>query len=446
MTPSMPYLSSMRFMLTVIVLCTALLARAQSYTAVRTGPSTDTVTTPRGGVCLMGGATENDAAMRWFLRRADGGDVLVLRASGSDGYNTYMAGLLDTPVHAVETIVFDDSTAAWDPYVHQRIGEAEAIWFAGGDQWRYVSWWRGTPVDSLVRRAHQERNAVIGGTSAGMAILGEHVFTAQNGTVLSEEVLQNPFHPRATVSSERFLDIGLLGDVLTDSHFDDPDRRGRLLGFMARLHQAGEPVIGIACEEYTAVCIGPDTVARVFGDHPDFDDFAYVATVDCRSIDRLPETCVAGSPLTWSHGRTAVAVYRLPGDSAGTARFPLHDPENASGGEWRTWWAADGVFGSEVTTWTECTDSIPPVDTTSIQKAPHLSLVLWPNPVTDAVHLHIDEPVSALSIFDGTGRMVRSVSDLPPGDRSIDVRDLSSGVHHVVVRTPSGSIRRSFVR
>ena len=38
----------------------------------------------------MGGATENDNAMRWFLNLADGGDVVVLRTSGSDGYNDYM--------------------------------------------------------------------------------------------------------------------------------------------------------------------------------------------------------------------------------------------------------------------------------------------------------------------------------------------------------------------
>ena len=34
----------------------------------------------------MGGASEDDEAMKWFLKRANGDDVLVLRASGSDGY------------------------------------------------------------------------------------------------------------------------------------------------------------------------------------------------------------------------------------------------------------------------------------------------------------------------------------------------------------------------
>ena len=39
---------------------------------------------------MMGGATEDDNAMKWFLERANGGDVLILRASGSDGYNQYL--------------------------------------------------------------------------------------------------------------------------------------------------------------------------------------------------------------------------------------------------------------------------------------------------------------------------------------------------------------------
>ena len=38
----------------------------------------------------MGGASEDDNAMKWFLERANGGDVLVLRATGADGYNDYL--------------------------------------------------------------------------------------------------------------------------------------------------------------------------------------------------------------------------------------------------------------------------------------------------------------------------------------------------------------------
>ncbi|MCB0637011.1 MAG: cyanophycinase, partial [Lewinella sp.] len=101
---------------------------AQSYTSYFSGNETDAQTQPQGGVCMMGGATEHDNAMRWFLQRADGGDVLVLRASGADGYNSYLYSELGETVNSVETIVFNNASAATEPYVQQAIQQAEAIW------------------------------------------------------------------------------------------------------------------------------------------------------------------------------------------------------------------------------------------------------------------------------------------------------------------------------
>ncbi len=40
------------------------------------------------------------------------------------------------------------------------------------------------------------KQGVIGGTSAGMAILGNYYFTAANGTVTDEQALSNPYHSR----------------------------------------------------------------------------------------------------------------------------------------------------------------------------------------------------------------------------------------------------------
>ena len=56
----------------------------QPYTSYFTGITSDAEVDALGGICLMGGATENDEAMKWFLQRAIGGDILVLRASGSN--------------------------------------------------------------------------------------------------------------------------------------------------------------------------------------------------------------------------------------------------------------------------------------------------------------------------------------------------------------------------
>ena len=165
--------------LLAIFIITSLEVTGQSFNSYFIGNELDVTVASLGGICLMGGAAEDDNAMKWFLERANGGDVLVIRASGSDGYNNYLYNDLGTEVNSVETIVFNTPLGSNSSYIHEKIQKAEAIWIAGGDQWDYVNYWRGTPVDSLINIAISERNITIGGTSAGMAVLGGAYFSAQ---------------------------------------------------------------------------------------------------------------------------------------------------------------------------------------------------------------------------------------------------------------------------
>lgn len=319
-------------------------AAAQGYTNWFLGSTTDAQVQALGGVCLMGGATENDEAMRWFLQRASGGDVLVLRASGSSGYQNYFFSELGIPVNSVETIRFDNASAAQSPYVHERIQRAEAIWFAGGDQWNYVNYWRGTAIDSLINIALNERNIVIGGTSAGMAILGGVYFSAQNGTISTSAALMNPYAPNMTVDNTPFLQVPWLEDVVTDTHYDNPDRRGRHTAFMARARvDYGIDAKGIACNEYTAVCLAPDGIARVFGEWPQYPEFAFFVQVNCL-YPQGPELCQPGSPLTWNHGGQAVKACKVAGTMQGSNTFDLNDWRSTSGGMWEDWRVQQGVF------------------------------------------------------------------------------------------------------
>ena len=222
---------------------------AQTYTSWFTGNTTDLAVEPLGGTCMMGGASEFDPAMQWFLDRANGGDVLVLRASGSDGYNDYMYTDLGG-VNSVETILFNSAAASSDVYVLDRIAKAEAIWFAGGDQGNYVNYWRNSPVMTAINDALSQRHIAIGGTSAGMAILGSCYFSAQNGSVLSSEALSDPFNTYMTVDCTPFLQVPYMANTITDTHYDNPDRRGRHFTFLARMAQQGDSVAyGIACNE-----------------------------------------------------------------------------------------------------------------------------------------------------------------------------------------------------
>jgi cyanophycinase-like exopeptidase len=323
---------------------------------------------------MMGGATEDDNAMKWFLQRADGGDVLVLRTSGSNGYNSYMY-TLGPDVNSVESIVFNDPSASYDPYILQKIRQAEAIWFAGGDQWTYVTYWCNTPVDSLVNIAIQQRHVVVGGTSAGMAILGKYYFSAQNGTVTSPAALANPYNSKVTVDSTRFIKCAFMGDVITDTHFDDPDRRGRLDVFLARIYtDYGAYARGIACDEYTAVCIDTSGIAKVYGGYPADDDNAYFVQSNCKLAVRSPENCTPGNPLTWYLGGEAVKVYRLKGTSSGANTFDLNDWKTGTGGTWLDWSVSSGTFSEQPGTALDCSNI-------AVQDYPaHDDIIISPNP------------------------------------------------------------------
>lgn len=65
------------------------------------GAPTDTPTTAERRLVLMGGGAEVDEASRLFVQGANGGDVLVLRATGSvDSYTGYFGKVGATPAAA----------------------------------------------------------------------------------------------------------------------------------------------------------------------------------------------------------------------------------------------------------------------------------------------------------------------------------------------------------
>lgn len=336
---------------------------AQSYTSYFTGNTTDLITTPQGGTCLMGGATESDEAMVWFLNRSTGGDVLVLRASGSDGYNNYFYNQLGVNINSVETIVCHNANCANETYIHQKIQQAEAIWFAGGDQWDYISYWRNTKIQDLINDGIQNRNIVIGGTSAGMAIQGGIYFSAENSTVTSSEMLNNPYNINATIDNTPFIQNAYLEQVITDTHYDNPDRKGRHAAFIARIQKDWQhEAFGIACEEYTAVCIDENGIARVFGEHPTYDDFAYFLQYNCELNNLEPEVCTPNTPLSWNGNQNAIKVYKVAGTVSGSNTFDLNEWKTGTGGEWQHWWMDNGTFNESTgTAPTDCTTNTPSI-------------------------------------------------------------------------------------
>jgi cyanophycinase-like exopeptidase len=316
-----------------------------AYTSYFTGDQADVTTQPQGGVCLMSGGGEDDEAMRWFLRRSGGGDVVVLRASGSDGYNDYMYKDLGVSVNSVETIVFKNAKAAKDAYVLKQIAGAEAIWFAGGDQWNYVQYWRGTAVDSIINQNIAKKKIVVGGLSAGMAILGTPYFAAQLGSITSEEALKNPTSDTISVQNQSFLTIPFLQNVITDTHYANRNRQGRHVAFLAKAYSKfGTAVRGIACDEHAAICMDETGKATVYGSFPRNNEYAYFIQINCELKENTPEIYQTSKPLHWLRDSSALKVYQIKAEPGGRHFFDLNDWKTGSGGEWKHWYVVNGVW------------------------------------------------------------------------------------------------------
>jgi cyanophycinase len=264
--------TSLRSLLLTLTLLSGL--PASLYAAPKTGFTSFIVGNPADaqqsstltpGLVLMGGGTDVDAAFQWMCQRAGGGDFVVIRTTGTDAYNPYIQQLCPQ-MDSVETIIITSVTGANSAYVSNQILNAEALWIAGGDQSTYVSLWRGTAVQTGVNFLLNTKLAPVGGTSAGLAVLSQFIYTGALGSVTSSQALANPFHRYVTLDRDLFQSsLGV--NKLYDSHFVTRDRMGRSLTFLARIVNNGwasQPrAIGI--DEQTALLVTPTGAATMVG-------------------------------------------------------------------------------------------------------------------------------------------------------------------------------------
>jgi cyanophycinase len=278
----------------------------------RVGSAHDTLTQTQAGFVLAGGGKDVDAAMKWLLTRSGGGDVVIIRASGSVGYNDYLFEL--HPVNAVETLLIDSREKAMLPETAEKIRNAEALFIAGGDQWNYVKYWKDTEVSKAIKFLIEEKKVPVGGTSAGCAVLTEFIFDAQFDTVVSADALANPYTQAVSISKS-FITIPFLKNTIADQHYSQRTRQGRHVTFMARMMQdfkIKNPK-GIAADERTAICVDEKGNAIMFGTGKAF----FI------SANKKPAKCTPNKPLTWDQ-KDALAVWSYQATEQGTAAFNLN--------------------------------------------------------------------------------------------------------------------------
>lgn len=164
-------------------------------------------------------------------------------------------------------------------------------------------------------------DTTVGGTSAGLAILGNWVYSAQAESAESSDALDDPYNEDITLTGA-FLRINYLETVITDTHFFERNRMGRLLTFVARIVQDSSavdvPIVrGVGVDEPAGLIINATTGhARAVG-----SGNVYI----CASVrGEDPDVCEPSTPLTF----TNVSCTRLSANAGDTYNFSIFEAES----------------------------------------------------------------------------------------------------------------------
>lgn len=185
-----------------------------------------------------------------------------------------------------------DDESRWAGNAHNpteiaAVEQAGAIWFLGGDQARITAVLlekdgSDTPMLAAIRR-RLSAGAVVGGTSAGAAIMSEGMIGQGDSLgALLANVGGEPL--------ELTRGLGFLKGALVDQHFGERARLGRLA--VAITDPAQPQRIGLGIDEDTALIVSlGDGRAQVKGS-------GYVTLLDARTAQRTPGQRIGIEGLT----------------------------------------------------------------------------------------------------------------------------------------------------
>lgn len=222
----------------------------------------------QGSIMLVGGGAESDASYawsntpyQWAVDQSTNKKVAVISYdhSGSDDWiPNYFESLGATEATNIEIASRSDADLM---ATYDLLMEYDVLFFKGGDQSIYYEYYKNTKVTDAITDKFNE-DGVIAGTSAGLAVLSDVIFSAEGGAVYPDQVLANLNDEDITLRNDF---VSILSGTLADSHFIERGRFGRLLGFLGKWYlENDEMLLGIGVDDRTAVCIAEGT-ATVYG-------------------------------------------------------------------------------------------------------------------------------------------------------------------------------------
>jgi cyanophycinase len=204
--------------------------------------------TAQGQLVIIGGAEDKEGdcqILREFARQAGGSSariVVMTVATGLPGevgeqYTKIFDRLGVEDVRVVDTARREDGD---DPRALEILREATGVFFTGGDQRRITDNLKGTEIDRLLHERYRQDGLVVGGTSAGAAMMPD--------MMIAEGEPQTNARVEVVEMEEG---MAFLPGVVIDQHFAERGRLGRLLSAVVQ-----QPVnLGFGIDENTAIVV-----------------------------------------------------------------------------------------------------------------------------------------------------------------------------------------------
>ncbi len=223
------------------------------------GAEVDQKSVTKSSFILMGGGENDPEGFKYLLREINGGDLVILSTKSkiNHRYTHYLWNLAkknNIKINSITTVSTKNQSAAGNLEALSALKKADGIFLTGGDQYRYFSYWENTLLLELLQEKINQ-GIPLAGSSAGLAIMGEFYFSAKNGTIYSDQALRNPDSTKIHLQKD-LITHPFMKNILTDSHFSQRNREGRLLSFINRAKkQYDQTPFGIGVDENTTFII-----------------------------------------------------------------------------------------------------------------------------------------------------------------------------------------------
>jgi cyanophycinase len=202
-----------------------------------------------GTLIIVGGGRTPVEAKDEFLRLAGGRRARIVLLPSAYDYGSAEAarrryvGWLGRG-ESFEVIDTDSLTVTQSKRFEKTLDGATGVWIGGGSQNRLMSLYGRTRVEKALHRV-LERGGVVGGTSAGAAVMSRVMIRFGR-----------------TESPSVGTGFGLLAGAVVDQHFSQRSRETRLLGVLKQ----HADLVGLGVDERTALIVTGNQL-RVLGEN-----------------------------------------------------------------------------------------------------------------------------------------------------------------------------------